>query len=301
MQRQIMENAPLISVVITCYNYGHYLEDCIKSVLAQSYQNIEIVLVDDGSTDDTPKVMAQYKDLPNIVSIHQKNGGQARAKNTGIKNATGNFIAFLDADDAWDKDKIEKQIACFARPEVGVVYCTARYIDESSDEFNYEISNKYLLPRRGAVTEWLILDNFVMFSSSIVRKECFEKFGAFDENLKMGIDWDLWLRISTAYEFDYVDGRLFYYRMGHSGQMSKNAEERQRCSDRIMSKFLDKYQGIVSTNTISKAMAYTYCNRGEYYRKINRWRSTCYFLKALKNKPVNIVVYKGLIKNILYW
>jgi glycosyltransferase involved in cell wall biosynthesis len=296
-----MESTPQISVVITCYNYGQYLRNCLESVLAQTYQNIEIVVVDDGSTDDTPEIMARYRDLPRIVCIRQENGGQARAKNTGIKNATGDFIAFLDADDAWEKDKIERQIACFAKPEVGVVYCRARYIDENTDEFNYEMTGHYLQPRRGKVTEWLIFDNFVQFSSSVVRKECFDRFGTFDETLKMGIDWDLWLRISTAYEFDYVDDRLFYYRMGHSGQMSKNAEERQRCSDRIMSNFLSRYPNIVSTYSIDKAKSLTYCNRGEYYRKINRWRSTCYFLKALKMDLVDMNAHAGLIKNILCW
>jgi glycosyltransferase involved in cell wall biosynthesis len=270
-------------------------------VLAQTFQNFEIVVVDDGSTDDTPEIMARYRDLPNIVSIRQENGGQASAKNIGIKNATGNFIAFLDADDAWEIDKLEKQIACFAKPEVGVVYCRAKYIDENNDEINYEMTSHYLQPRRGKVAEWLICDNFVQFSSTVVRKECLEKFGVFDETMKMGIDWDLWLRISTEYEFDYVDEQLFYYRMGHSGQMSKNAEERHRCSDRIMAKFLRKYPGIISTNTINKAMAYTYCNRGEYYRKNDRFRSTRYFVKALKMNLLDEAAHKGLIKNILYW
>jgi hypothetical protein len=116
----------------------------------------------------------------------------------------------------------------------------------------------------------------------------------------MGIDWDLWLRISTSYKFDYVDDRLFYYRMGHSGQMSRNVEERQRCSDRIMENFIDKYPGVLSPSTIKKAYAITYYSRGEYYRNIDRHKSYKYFANAIKRNPVEIGAYKGLIKNILH-
>lgn len=291
----------LVSVVITCYNYGKYLSQAIDSVLRQTSPCLEVIVVNDGSTDNTDEVMAQFEGIEHIKYIKQHNAGQANAKNTGIRHARGEFIAFLDADDVWCEEKLEKQMECFKNNRVGVVYCRARYLDDSNEEFSYEMTAPYLQPRRGSVTQWLVFDNFVQFSSTIVRKDCFERFGTFDENLKMGIDWDLWLRISTAYEFDYVDDRLFFYRMGHSGQMSKNAEERQRCSDRILEGFLQKHRDTVPASTISKAMVYTYCNRGDYYRKRDRWRSTGYYIKALKMAPADTTAYKGLIKNILYW
>jgi len=289
----------LVSVVITCYNYGKYITTCIESVLSQTYQNFEIIIVNDGSTDKTDEIVEKFLLDPRIIYIKQENKGQARAKNVGINKTSGDFIAFLDADDNWCPGKLERQLACFANPLVGVVYSRANYIDESGSEFDYALSSKYLQPRRGDVTEWLVYDNFVPFSSSVVRRECFIKFGTFDENLKMGIDWDLWLRLSTGYEFDFVNDRLFNYRIGHSGQMSKNLEERQRCSDRIMERFLATYQGIISQNTIKRVYGYTCCNRGYYYRKIDRAKSNKYYLDAIKNNPFELCAYKGLLNNFI--
>lgn len=292
---------PTVSVVITCYNYGKYLEGCLMSVIKQTYKDIEIIVVDDGSTDNTIEVMGYFKETPNIIYIWQENSGQTRAKNVGIKSSTGNYVAFLDADDRWCPDKLEKQMTCFENDKNGVVYCRAKYLDENDQPLDYEMTDPYLQPRRGFVTDWLFYNNFVQFSSTVVRKECFEKFGTFDESLKMAIDWDLWLRLSTAYTFDYVDERLFYYRMGHSGQMSRNVEERQRCCDRIKQKFLMKYPDLLTRQTVRKANAIFCCNRGEYFRKINKEKSAKYFWRAISNNPVELRAYKGLIKNLLQW
>lgn len=288
-----------VSVVITCYNYGRYLQACVESVLAQTYDNIEILVIDDGSTDDSASVMESFRDVVNLRYFWQENAGQARAKNEGIARATGDFVAFLDADDVWTPTKIEQQMRCFEDPAVGVVFCQARYLDADNQDFEYEMTGSYLQPRRGKVTEWLVFDNFVQFSSSVVRAECLHKFQGFDESLKMGIDWDLWLAISTCYRFDYVAEPLFYYRLGHAGQMSKNLEERHRCSDRIMEKFLRSYPQAVPMDVLRKARAYTACGRGDYFRSVDRMRSYVCFLDALRNNPMEIAAYKGVIKNLL--
>jgi serine acetyltransferase len=288
-----------VSVVITCYNYGRYLSGAIDSVLEQTYSDFEIILVDDGSTDDTEQVAGSYLHNPRIQYIRQENAGQANAKNTGIRHSTGELIAFLDADDRWCPDKLAKQIPCFSDSEVGVVYSLARYIDEEGKEFNYKRTSPYLQPRRGKVSTWLILDNFVQFSSSVVRKECFEKFGVFDESLKMGIDWDLWLRISTGYAFDFVDEQLFYYRVGHAGQMSKNIEVRQECTDRIMKQFFKKFPGVVDKKTYRAAYYLTFCTRGDHFRFLDKKKSYMFFLKAVLTLPFNKDAYKGIVKNLI--
>lgn len=290
---------PKVSVVITCYNYGRYLSGAIESILGQTYKDLEIILIDDGSTDNTEQVASQYANHSRLTYIRQNNAGQSNAKNTGIKQSSGEFIAFLDADDRWCPEKLAKQMVRFEDKNVGVVYCRAKYLNEDDEEILFEMTGSYLQPRQGKVTDWLFFDNFVQFSSSVVRKDCLDKFGVFDETLKMGIDWDLWLRISTAYSFDFVDEQLFYYRVGHSGQMSKNLETRQECSGRIMERFLAHYPGAVEVKTVEKATYYTYCNRGEYFRFIDKKKSTQFFLKAIRTLPFNKDAYKGLVKNLI--
>jgi len=290
----------MVSVVITCFNYAKYLRKSIESALNQTYGKLEIIVVNDGSTDNTDEVMGEYLSDPRIIYLKQENKGQAIAKNVGIDHSNGSFVAFLDADDIWCIDKLEKQMARFENKSTGVVFCRARYVDEKDDVFDYEMTGTYLQPQRGKVTKWLLYDNFVQFSSSVVRKACFDRFGTFDESLKMGIDWDLWLRISTAYEFDFANDRLFYYRMGHSGQMSKNISERLKCSDRIMEKFLMNYPNSVCRSDVRKSLAYTYCNRGSYLRNIDKEKSYAMFFRAIRECPNWVPAYKGIIKNIIF-
>jgi glycosyltransferase involved in cell wall biosynthesis len=288
-----------VSVVITCYNYGKYLERCLESVLSQTYSDIEIIIVNDGSTDNTDEVISKFTKVKNLIYIKQCNAGQANAKNAGINEATGSYIAFLDADDLWSPDKLEKQMDKFANMNVGVVYSRAKYIDENNDIVNEEITGRYLQPRRGKVTNWLLYDNFVPFSSSIIRRECLDRFGSFDETLAMGIDWDLWLRLSTCFEFDYVHEQLLFYRIGHPGQMSKNIAERHRCSDKIMAKFLNSFPDTISKCDLVKIKAYTYCNRGEEIWDIDKKRSYSMYLKAIALYPFWMPAYKGMLKNML--
>jgi glycosyltransferase involved in cell wall biosynthesis len=275
------------------------LEGCLDSVTAQTYKNFEIIVVDDGSTDNTRQIMETYIGVANLRYFRQENGGQAKAKNMGLSLALGKYIAFLDADDLWEKGKLEKQIPLFSSDSVGVVYSGARYIDSSGRELDFKLSSKYLRPQRGKVIDFLLMDNFVPFSSSVVRRECFERFGVFDETLKMGIDWDLWLRISTGYAFDFVGQPLLLYRMGHAGQMSKNAEERHRCSDRILNEFVRRFPKHVKKKALRQAWSYTYMNRGYYHAQRSLGVALKFYLRAYLQWPFSLKAIIGAIKSIL--
>lgn len=290
---------PRLSVVISSYNYGKYLKGCIDSVLQQTWNDFEIIIVNDGSTDNTDSIVEPFLSDDRIHYVKQKNAGQANAKNTGIRNAKGDLIAFIDADDLWEADKLEKQIVLFKDPQVGVVYSTARYIDEDGNALPFEHASKYLTPRSGKVTDYLFFDNFIPFSSSIVRKECFERLGMFDEHLSMGIDWDLWLRISIHYKFDYVDETLLVYRVGHPGQMSKNLEMRHKCSDTIIKRFIAANPNELNFIQIRKMWQYTYMNRGYYYRYVDLKQSSRYYLRALLQWPFAFGPLRGLLMNTM--
>ena len=288
--------APQVSVVITCYNYGEFLNSSIQSVLEQTFQDFEIVVVDDGSTDNTPEIISQYTGLPNFRYIRQHNRGQANAKNRGISMARGRYLAFLDADDKWKASKLEKQMPLFSKDAVGVVFSLFDYMDARGRQLDKTRTGEYLLPRRGMVTEYLFLDNFVPFSTSMVRRECFRKLGVFDESLTMAIDWDLWLRLSTQYEFDYCDQSLVFYRKGHSGQMSKKTEERSRCIMLIMEKFQNQFPGMLSRNTIKKAYYYKYCTRGYYFSTRDPLKAAGHYINAIKTDPLSMRAYFNLMK-----
>jgi glycosyltransferase involved in cell wall biosynthesis len=290
----------MVSIVITCYNYGGYLARCVESALDQTYGDVEVIIVNDGSTDNTDEVAWKYmKDHPRVRYIRQKNAGQANAKNTGIRAATGEFIAFLDADDLWETNKLEKQMPLFSCPLVGVVYSRARYVAGNGLPMDVTPWGEHLSPRSGNVTEHLFFDNFIPFSSAVVRRKCLIEAGVFDESIKMGIDWDLWLRISVNYEFAYVDEPLLVYRVGHAGQMSKDLEERQRCADRIMRKFLSDNPGMIPKSTIRDALTYTYLSRGYFYETKDFKKSAIYHMMALQINPFALGVYRGIVRLIV--
>ncbi|MBV9080300.1 MAG: glycosyltransferase family 2 protein, partial [Elusimicrobia bacterium] len=274
------ESRPKVSVVVSCYNYGGYLASAVQSALAQTYPNIEVVIVDDGSTDDTPEVVKWLSTDPRVVSVRQSNQGQAAAKNAGILRSGGDFIAFLDADDRWTREKLEKQMPLFANPAVGVVYSLKRPLSPDGKPLERYATDAALHPRRGRVCGELFIDNFVPFSSAVVRRSVFDRIGTMDTGLSMGIDWDLWLRASLHYEFDYVNEPLLEYREGHAGQMSRKQEERNACADRIMTRFLKDHPEALPARHVRRAWSYTYNRRGFFYRLSDPRRSTSYYLRS---------------------
>jgi glycosyltransferase involved in cell wall biosynthesis/peptidoglycan/xylan/chitin deacetylase (PgdA/CDA1 family) len=248
-------SSPLFSVVIATYNAGPYLREAIRSVLDQTVEDLELIVVDDGSTDDTRALVASIQD-PRLTYVWQENAGQTAAKNHGIRLAKGQFIGFCDGDDFWYLDKLASQLPLFENPTTGVAYSWIEVIDEHG-----KVSEPPRQPQvRGNVTEKLFMTNFVPFGTAVVRRACLEKVGSFDSSLRMGIDWDLWLRVSAHYEFDFVPRATYAYRVW-SGQMSKNWRVRYTSAFRIMNKFMDQHPGLISAGLKRRAFADTYANR----------------------------------------
>ncbi len=231
---------PTISVVIATYNYGRYLAGAIASVLGQTFTDYEVIVVDDGSTDDTESVIRPYLSDSRIRYLRTEHVGQPAAKNAGIRDGTGRYVAFLDADDVWLPTKLEKQVAVFERsdPELGVVYCRRGFIDPDGREFTRDQRT----PRRGDVLAPIFHRPFICFSSSVIRRDVLEEVGHFDESIPMSIDYDLWLRIALRYHFDFVDEPLVLYRTGHAN-LSTRLSERIWCVRKIIYRFLDELGG----------------------------------------------------------
>ncbi len=224
---------PKISVLIPAYNAMNYLPETMENVLSQTFDDFEVIVVNDGSSDEIERWVSQIKD-PRVRLITQKNQGLAGARNTGITNAQGEYIAFLDADDLWEPTKLEKQLGVLEEnPEVALVYTWVAYIDETGKPTGRVFKNQ----AEGDVWKKLTERNIVECGSvAMVRRSCFEAVGLFDCNLGSYVeDWDMWLRMASRYPFKVVKEPLVYYRQC-SSSASRNWEAMARSFEIVIEK-----------------------------------------------------------------
>lgn len=235
--------APLVTVVVPNYNYAEFLPKALESVIAQTYPKIEILLVDDGSTDGSREVAAQFGRRLRIISANR--GGVAAARNLGIKEAKGAFVAFLDSDDVWDKNKIALQVVAALEPGVGMVYTGLQHIDCDGRPIGFG--------KRGSSGHDVLADMILMRgpgvpasgSSALVSRQCLELIGGFDEQLTTSADWDLWRRIACRYEIRLLPEPLTRYRF-HPRSMHRQVDVFERDMMRCFEKaFLDPYAAAI--------------------------------------------------------
>lgn len=214
-----------ISAVIPSYNSGKYVERAIRSVLAQTVRPHEIIVVDDGSTDDTAQVVKEFAD--NVIYIRQQNAGASAARNTGIKAATGSWIAFLDADDEWLADKLKLQVENLqSNPDL--VWTTANFIrcacqTETRSPHIPPRAGRKLLDGRGFFESYFkaLLNNTDGWTGTmLIRKDVLERAGLFTPGLKRGNDYDMWWRIAYMYpEIGYIPDPLAVYHIDIAGSI----------------------------------------------------------------------------------
>ena len=201
---------PRVSIIIPTHNRARMLRDAIASVLDQSYQDFEIIVIDDGSTDDTQAVVACFRDARIDYSRNPKNLGESGSRNAGLARATGEYIGFVDDDDTWLPTKLTAQVELLDRcpKKVGGVYTGYFRIDTASGATIATV----LPEKRGNVYADLRSYNWIGTPSTVLlRRECFDKAGQFDEQLKFGPDYDMWIRISRYYDFEIVNRPLVRY------------------------------------------------------------------------------------------
>jgi glycosyltransferase involved in cell wall biosynthesis len=209
---------PKVSVVIPAYNAMTYLPKTLDSVLQQTCTDFEVLIVNDGSTDEIAAWFTTVTD-DRVRLISQANQGLPGARNTGIREAQGGYIAFLDADDLWEPTKLEKQVQCLdAKPAVGLVYAWTLLIDRHGNSTGTVTAAQV----EGNVWEKLLLGDVVgSGSNAMVRSSCFDRVGLFDPELTSIEDCDMWVRIAAEYQFAVIKEVLVRYRQHPSG-MSRN-------------------------------------------------------------------------------
>jgi glycosyltransferase involved in cell wall biosynthesis len=204
---------PLVSIIIPAFNLVSYIGQAVESALNQTYRPTETIVIDDGSTDGTSSVLQKYSDRVRVV--FQRNGGAGAARNRGIAEATGEYVAFLDGDDAWFPDKLEKQLAMFVRyKDVHLVSGMAECVDESGVEMDVDLNyhgNVYDRPLR-LYDELLQKGNPIWTSSVVVRKAAIEEAGFFDEGKRRSQDYDMWIRLAEKNDFYVMGEKLGRYR-----------------------------------------------------------------------------------------
>jgi glycosyltransferase involved in cell wall biosynthesis len=211
---------PKVSVIITTYNRARYLQRAIRSVLNQTFQDFEIVIVDDASTDETANIVEGFANPKIRYLRHQFNRKEAGSRNTGLENARGEYIAFLDDDDAWLPQKLSAQIDLLDKspPIVGAVYASFLTIDGASEK----VLGSWKAEKRGNVLQDLIEKNWIGIPSTVlVRRHCFDAVGMFDAQIDFGLDYDMWLRIAGLYQFEYIQEPVVLRSINHD-RMSTN-------------------------------------------------------------------------------
>jgi glycosyltransferase involved in cell wall biosynthesis len=227
---------PQISIIVPTYNRDDFLPKAIQSILNQTYQDWEAIIVDDGSTDKTEEIVKGYKKSRIRYIAHKSNLGISTARNTGIKNSKGKYIALLDSDDEWFPEKLSCQMKTFQEEDLkcGVV-CTSGYMVKDDKVLGVkaipaDLDNFY---------EKFLFENITWCSSVLIRKECFEKLGLFDEHLDGCEDWEMWIRISKYYKFIFLKTPLIKYLI-HSGQISENLSAKIEARKWILFKYQDE-------------------------------------------------------------
>ena len=229
-----MSEQPLVSIITPTYNRAAFLGAAIDSVLAQTYPRLEHIIVDDGSTDDTPKLMERYLADRRIKYFTQSNQGQSIARNLGIEHSSGKYICFLDSDDVWVPEKLREQIDVFARhPDVGVVYGDATLINEQGQYLKHRNMKRY----SGRITARLLHDNFVGMSTTMARTWLIKELGGFSAEDRLTEDYRLWLWVSTLAEFLYVPRIWLHYRVMEN-QLSSQGLARLYANEKLIDEFL---------------------------------------------------------------
>ena len=226
---------PHVSVVIPTYNRAHVVGEAIDSVLSQTYDNLELIVVDDGSQDGTREFVASYG--AQLTYLHQVHRGVSAARNRGIERARGHYLAFLDSDDLWLKEKLFLQMEYMKlHPEARICYTDEIWIRKGVRVNPMKKHRKY----SGMIFERCLPLCIVSPSSVLINRQLLDEVGVFDETLEVCEDYDLWLRISSRYPIHFIEKPLIVKRGGHEDQLSKKLNGTDRFRIKALVKLLEE-------------------------------------------------------------
>ena len=281
---------PLISIITPTYNRAALLKRAITSVLSQTYGNFEMIIADDCSTDNTGQVVASFNDSRIKYIKLDSNKGPAGARNIAIKSSDGEYITLLDSDDEYLPDKLEIQIKKFqSMPmDTGVVYC-GYFIVYGSDAIHGKVTPSF----KGDIFNILLRHNCMGSPTPIIRKECFNTCGLFDESLPSYDDWDMWIRIAEEFKFDFVDEPLAKV-YTHGEQTSTNIDTTIKMRELLF----EKYKSAIikdpeTASLLLQRLGFL------YFLKNNTFMSLRYYLRSIMFRPTDAQNYITLITSLI--
>ena len=289
-----------VTVIVPCYNHGRFLAESVESALGQSYGDLEVVVVNDGSTDDTQAVAESFGDR--IRYLEHENRGLCASRNRAIEETESEYVAILDADDRWLPEKLTRQIPLLeSDAEVGLVHADGFILSEQGvGAPMLKGADPALLS--GEMFERLLMGNPFLCPSVVVRRSCLEKVGLFDEKLGGCGDWDLWLRICRRWKAAYVAEPLLHYRRYTSSlSMSEDHDYMLADSLRVLHKtFADETLPARARDLEGKAYSELYFVYGKScLAQGSRSRARAFFFKAMKAHPANTRAARYWVKALL--
>jgi glycosyltransferase involved in cell wall biosynthesis len=278
------EHQPKVSAVVATYNREEYIGGAVETVLDQTYDNIELIVVNDGSKDATAKVLSQYEAKEDVVVLHNKaNQGISYSRNRAADHAEGKYIAPLDDDDRWYKNKIQRQVEVFENldEEYCGVYTKADIINKDGNKIGKIANDSYapdIYPRV------LLYCEITPHSSVLLRREHFEEVGCYDVQFPQGVDWDLWIRMGKEYKFKYLSESLTKFRR-HESNLSQSEDHERQVRSLIWEKYREEFEEHPDIATNFKVLLNR--NKGVHHLENGqRVQALRHFWTALRAKPV---------------
>jgi glycosyltransferase involved in cell wall biosynthesis len=290
---------PRVSVIIPVYNGAVDLPAAVESALNQQGCDVEVVVVNDGSTDETAEVMAGYGDQ--IVAIHQKNlgaGGLSRTRNNGVAASTGAWIAFLDHDDLWEPAKLLQQLNVAQSTSADVIYTNARNFGDVDRVADLRSDPEAML--EGDLFEPLLMDNFIVMSSAMMKRSLFDQIGGLTESPILAEDWDLWLKSAACgAKFAAVREPVTLYRW-RAGSFSKNHERMRQLRLLAVRHALETTRGrALPWSVRRKALANVESCSAWFLASSSPRQALRWYARSLAYWPFDINCWKGVVKGCL--
>lgn len=283
----------LVSVIIPAYNAQKTIETTIKSVLNQTWTDLELIIINDGSTDQTLEVINRFDD-PRLKVFSYPNGGVSASRNRGFARSSGAYVSFIDADDLWTPDKLEWQLKALKNePEAAVAYSWTDYIDKAGNL----VEQGERVTLSGNVYPELLVSYFLSSgSNALIKQEALVKVGGFDETLTGPEDWDLFIRLATCYPFVAVPRLGILYRICHNQSISTNLHRQEDQSLRVIEKsFQQAPESLQNLKKKSLANLYRYISFKAIensYTKEQGILAARYYCRALNS---DILIFKQQI------